>query len=60
MFFQSCIQLGAKVEEKDVNEISYDENYHIVTTPAFMKNATWFEIYSGIGLMIDEIMKRCK
>lgn len=56
----SCIELGAKTEEKDVNEISIDANYNIVTTPAFMKNASFFQVFSGIGFMIDELLKRCK
>ena len=56
----SCIQLGAKIEEKDVNEISVDRNYNVVTTPAFMKNASFNEVFLGIGLMIDELIKLCK
>jgi enhancing lycopene biosynthesis protein 2 len=49
--------LGAVTFEKDVNEIQIDANYKIVSTPAFMKNATYFEIYEGIGKMVDQVLE---
>ncbi len=49
--------LHANVREKDVTEIQIDQNYKVVTTPAFMKNATFFEVFTGIGKMIDEVLK---
>lgn len=52
--------MGANVFEKDVNEIHVDHEHKIVTTPAYMKNATYFEIFSGIGLMVDEVLKFIK
>lgn len=52
--------LGAIVVEKDVGEIHVDETNKIVTTPAFMKNASFFEVFEGIGKMIDEVLRRIK
>jgi enhancing lycopene biosynthesis protein 2 len=49
--------MGAKIVEKDVDEIHVDKKLKLVSTPAFMKNASFFEVFNGIGLMIDEIIK---
>jgi enhancing lycopene biosynthesis protein 2 len=49
--------MGAKTFEKDVCEIHTDSKYKIVSTPAFMKNATYYEIYEGIGMMVDQVLK---
>lgn len=51
------VSLGAKSVEKDVNEVHVDRNLLIVTTPAFMKEAKFHEVYDGIGLMISNIVK---
>lgn len=51
--------MGASVVEKDINEIAIDEKYKVVTTPAFMKNASFYEVFNGIGSMVDHIMKLC-
>lgn len=52
--------LGAKPVEKDVNEILVDLKYKLVTTPAFMKNATYAEVFDGIGKMINKVCEMCK
>jgi enhancing lycopene biosynthesis protein 2 len=49
--------MGADVIERDVNQVQVDTNYKIATTPAFMKNATFYQVYEGIGKMIDEVLK---
>ena len=49
--------LGAEVIEKDVNQIQVDKRFKVVSTPAFMKNATFFQVFEGIGKMIDEVLK---
>lgn len=49
--------MGAEMIEKDVDQVQVDDKYKIVTTPAFMKNATFFEVFQGIGKMIDEVIK---
>ena len=43
--------------EKDVNEVHIDQKNKIVTTPAYMKDASQFEVFTGIGKMIDEVLK---
>ena len=53
----SARQMGAETQECDVNEICVDEHNQVVTTPAFMKNAPFHEIFDGIGLMIDKIIQ---
>lgn len=52
--------LGATVVEKDVGEIHVDQKNKVVTTPAFMKNASFFEVFEGIGKMVDEVMRLIK
>jgi enhancing lycopene biosynthesis protein 2 len=54
---QSVRLLGSEVVEKDVNEIEVDKNYKLVTTPAYMKNASFYEVFEGIGKMIDNLIK---
>jgi enhancing lycopene biosynthesis protein 2 len=49
--------MGAEVIEKDVNQIQVDNKFKIVTTPAFMKNATFYQVFDGIGKMVDEVVK---
>lgn len=49
--------LGARVVEKDVTEVNVDKTNKLVTTPAFMKNASFFEVFTGVGKMVDEVMK---
>lgn len=42
---------------KDVNEAYTDEKNKIVTTPAFMCETKFHEIFDGIGKMIDGVIK---
>lgn len=53
----SARQMGAETKECDVNEICVDERHRVVTTPAFMKNAAFHEIFDGVGLMIEKLMQ---
>ena len=53
-------QLGADVIERDVNQLQVDTKYKVVTTPAFMKNASFYQVFEGIGKMVDEVLKMCK
>lgn len=52
--------MGANVVEKDVNEIAFDDKNLIVTTPAFMYEGQFFEIYNGIGNMIKKVVQLIK
>jgi enhancing lycopene biosynthesis protein 2 len=52
--------MGAKHVQKDVNEVLVDKEKRIITTPAFMKNnPDYFQVYEGIGKMVDELFKLC-
>lgn len=53
----SARQMGAETQECDVNQICVDENHRVVTTPAFMKNASFHEISDGVGLMIEKVIQ---
>ena len=53
----SLKQMGTDVIEKDVNEINIDKANKIITTPAFMKNASFYEVFNGIGKMVDEVLR---
>ena len=52
--------MGTEIIEKDVDQIQVDNKFKIVTTPAFMKNASFYEVFEGIGKMIDEVLKMAK
>jgi enhancing lycopene biosynthesis protein 2 len=56
----ACTELGARCVERDVSQVQVDTNYKIVTTPAFMKAASYAEIYDGIGLMVHSLLKLIK
>jgi enhancing lycopene biosynthesis protein 2 len=53
----SARQMGAETKECDVNEICVDEQHRLVTTPAFMKNAPFHEVFDGVGLMIEKVIQ---
>eukprot|EP00753_Platysulcus_tardus_P000430 PLAT10451.1.p1 GENE.PLAT10451.1~~PLAT10451.1.p1 ORF type:complete len:280 (-),score=137.20 PLAT10451.1:227-1012(-) len=48
--------VGAVHVEKDVDEVCVDKDNKIVTTPAYMCDATAWEVYTGIGKLVDEVM----
>lgn len=56
----SLNEMGVKTIQKDVTEIHTDKNLKVVTTPAFMKNASFYEVFIGIGKMVDEVLKLVK
>jgi enhancing lycopene biosynthesis protein 2 len=43
-----------------VNEIAFDEKNLVVTTPAFMYEGQFHEIYDGIGNMIKKVVQLIK
>ena len=53
----SARQMGAETQECDINEICVDERHRLVTTPAFMKNAEFHEVFDGVGLMIEKVIQ---
>ncbi|KAK7866980.1 hypothetical protein R5R35_006815 [Gryllus longicercus] len=53
-------KMGAKMEFKNVDEIAVDTKNNIITTPAFMFDGKFHEIYDGIGLMIKELVCQIK
>lgn len=57
----AAVAMGASHIEKNVNEVAIDENNLIVTTPAFMYEGQFHEIYDGIGNMVRKVMEliRC-
>ncbi|KAG8230644.1 hypothetical protein J437_LFUL010661 [Ladona fulva] len=53
---EAATKMGAKVEMKHVNEASVDKKNLIVTSPAFMYDGKFHEVYDGIGVMIKTLM----
>ncbi|XP_063221310.1 ES1 protein homolog, mitochondrial-like [Bacillus rossius redtenbacheri] len=49
--------LGVNLELKRVNEVCVDANNRLVTTPAFMYDGQFHEIFDGIGLLVTELLK---
>lgn len=59
----SAVQMGANVEIKGVCDISIDCDNLVVSTPAFMYRGDFFEIFKGIGKMVDQLeifLKLCE
>lgn len=52
--------MGAKHEEKGVNEVAFDDKNLIVTSPAFMYEGKYHEIHDGIGAMIKKLISLIK
>lgn len=50
-------QLGCKHMSKSVGESHVDQKNKLVTTSAFMCNAPIHEIYDGIGVMVQDVLK---
>lgn len=50
-------ELGCKHVNKHVKEAHVDAKNKIVTTSAFMCNAPVHEIFDGIGVMVEEVLK---
>lgn len=49
--------MGASHVEKRVTEALVDREHRIITTPAYMCDASPFEVFQGIGAMIDATME---
>lgn len=49
-------KMGANIEMKNVNEVCVDKKNLVVTSPAFMYDGKYHEIYDGIGMMIKQLM----
>lgn len=47
--------MGAKVHAKGVLEAVVDEENRLVTTPAYMCEASAWEVFQGIGKMVDAV-----
>lgn len=53
----SAQQMGAETQECDINEICVDDQHRVVTTPAFMKNAPFHEVFDGVGRMVEKVIQ---
>lgn len=49
--------MGARHVAKPVTEVCVDASARIVTTPAYMCDANPFEVFTGIGKLVDEIVR---
>ncbi|XP_069677800.1 glutamine amidotransferase-like class 1 domain-containing protein 3, mitochondrial [Periplaneta americana] len=56
----AACDMGANVVDKGVNEIAVDDKNLIVTTPAFMYEGQFHEIYDGIGNMVKKVVELIK
>ncbi|KAK9509228.1 hypothetical protein O3M35_006586 [Rhynocoris fuscipes] len=53
-------KMGATVELRDWNEVSYDRKNRILSTPAYMYDGKYHEIDEGIGHMINYLVSLIK
>lgn len=51
---------GNSLEHKDVDEICTDDKNNIVTTPAYMKNAGFHEVFDGVQEMVNAVLERAR
>jgi len=56
----AATKMGARHVAKRVTEALVDETNRIVTTPAYMCDATPFEVFTGIGVLVDEVVRLAK
>ena len=54
---EAASKMGAQVEDQDVTGVCVDEKNLVVSTPAFMYNGEFYEIFDGIGNLIDNLDK---
>ncbi|KAL6074993.1 Glutamine amidotransferase class 1 domain containing 3 [Balamuthia mandrillaris] len=55
---EAIAQMGGEAVEKNVDEVLVDEKNKVVTTPAYMfGDATPYEVFEGIGKMVDEVLR---
>ncbi|MBN2830481.1 MAG: isoprenoid biosynthesis glyoxalase ElbB [Candidatus Cloacimonetes bacterium] len=50
-------KMGVEVEMKSSSEITVDEKFRIVSTPAFMNDAPFNEVYQGIEKLVNKILE---
>ncbi len=50
-------EMGAEVVTKGVLEVVVDEENHLVSTPAYMCDTTPWEVFQGVGKMVDMVME---
>lgn len=53
---QQVENLGAKNTPLPSSEIIVDQKLKIVTTPAFMNDASFFEVYTGIDKLVKKVL----
>jgi len=49
-------EFGAEVVEMNVDEVCVDEENKIVTSPAFMYEASFSEVFDGVSKMIESLV----
>jgi enhancing lycopene biosynthesis protein 2 len=54
---EAAAAFGAKVVEKNVDEVCVDSKNKIITTPAFMYNGQFHQIHDGVAKMIEALIK---
>ncbi|MEY3232123.1 MAG: hypothetical protein RL689_2212, partial [Planctomycetota bacterium] len=47
--------MGATHEQRGVTQACVDRANRLVTTPAYMHDATPHQVFEGIGVMVDEM-----
>ena len=51
-----AIEFGVEHEPKNVDEICVDEEYKLVTTPAYMYDGQFHEIHDGVAKMVESTL----
>jgi len=51
-----AIEFGVEHQPKNVDEICVDEEYKLVTTPAYMYDGQFHEIFDGVAKMVEQTL----
>ncbi|XP_020712008.2 glutamine amidotransferase-like class 1 domain-containing protein 3, mitochondrial [Athalia rosae] len=53
-------KIGAKIEERDVTQVTHCKEHDVFSTPAWMYNGTYADVHDGIGRLVKALKKRIR
>lgn len=52
--------MGAKIEEREVNQVTHCKQHNVFSTPAWMYNGTFLDVHDGIGKLVKALKKKIR
>lgn len=53
-------KMGARIEERDVTQVTHCKEHNVFSTPAWMYNGTYGEVHDGIGRLVKALKKKIR